>query len=127
MQPVATTLLLIFPLLSACTSMPETRADQLAPRFLTHINGEGSKRFIFEAVPDEQAPRGLSAAQQERLQKQRESLQQALLTQMLASRQYCREGYLVLSQNSWKVRGECNETATEADRLAFPNSTFWQN
>jgi hypothetical protein len=42
------------------------------------------------------------------------------------TRKYCREGYIVLSQTSWKIRGECNETATRADRDAFPNKASWQ-
>ena len=61
------------------------------------------------------------------LLERREALQDAQLTQALAERKYCREGYIVLSQTSWKIRGECNETATRADRDAFPNKASWQD
>ncbi|MBW3806393.1 hypothetical protein GL273_11290 [Aeromonas jandaei] len=120
-------LLLLFPLLSACSSLPGQKYDGPEPLFLTHINEEGSKRFTFEAAPNDTLPRGLSAAQSQRLLEQREALQENLLTQTLASKKYCREGYIVLSQTSWKVRGECNETATAADRSTFPNKASWQD
>ncbi|MNG16518.1 hypothetical protein D3C84_1004420 [compost metagenome] len=61
------------------------------------------------------------------LLERREALQDEQLTQTLAERKYCRSGYIVLSQTSWKVRGECNETATQADRSTFPNLASWQD
>ncbi|MEM0550583.1 MULTISPECIES: hypothetical protein [Aeromonas] len=127
MRLLPATLLLLFPLLSACSSLPGQKYDGPEPLFLTHINEEGSKRFTFEAAPNDTLPRGLSAAQSQRLLEQREALQENLLTQTLASKKYCREGYIVLSQTSWKVRGECNETATTADRSTFPNKASWQD
>ncbi|MGN5114244.1 hypothetical protein [Aeromonas jandaei] len=127
MRLLPATLLLLFPLLSACSNLPGQKYDGPEPLFLTHINEEGSKRFTFEAAPNDTLPRGLSAAQSQRLLEQREALQENLLTQTLASKKYCREGYIVLSQTSWKVRGECNETATAADRSAFPNRASWQD
>ncbi|MFM5598615.1 hypothetical protein [Aeromonas veronii] len=127
MRLLSATLLLIVPLLSACSSLPGQKYDGPEPLFLTHINEEGSKRFTFEAAPNETLPRGLSAAQSQRLLEQREALQENLLTETLAAKQYCRQGYIVLSQTSWKVRGECNETATDADRRAFPNKANWQD
>ena len=60
------------------------------------------------------------------LLERREALQDDQLTQMLATNKYCRSGYIVLSQTSWKIRGECNETASQADRDAFPNQASWQ-
>lgn len=60
------------------------------------------------------------------LLERREALQDEQLTETLAARNYCRTGYIVLSQTSWKIRGECNETATQADRDAFPNKASWQ-
>ncbi|MHC9243845.1 hypothetical protein [Aeromonas jandaei] len=127
MRLLPATMLLLFPLLSACSSLPGQKYDGPEPLFLTHINEEGSKRFTFEAAPNDTLPRGLSAAQSQRLLEQREALQENLLTQTLASKKYCREGYIVLSQTSWKVRGECNETATAADRSTFPNKASWQD
>lgn len=127
MHLLSATLLLIVPLLSACSSLPGQQYDGPEPLFLTHISEEGSKRFTFEAAPNETLPRGLSAAQSQRLMKQREAQQEDLLADTLATKQYCREGYIVLSQSSWKVRGECNETATDADRRAFPNRDSWLN
>ena len=127
MRLLPATLLLLFPLLSACSSLPGQKYGGPEPLFLTHINEEGSKRFTFEAAPNDTLPRGLSAAQSQRLLEQREALQENLLTQTLASKKYCREGYIVLSQTSWKVRGECNETATAADRSTFPNKASWQD
>ena len=127
MRLLPATLLLLFPLLSACSSLPGQKYDGPEPLFLTHINEEGSKRFTFEAAPNDTLPRALSAAQSQRLLEQREALQENLLTQTLASKKYCREGYIVLSQTSWKVRGECNETATAADRSTFPNKASWQD
>ncbi|QXC37873.1 hypothetical protein V3429_16840 [Aeromonas jandaei] len=127
MRLLPATLLLLFPLLSACSSLPGQKYDGPEPLFLTHINEEGSKRFTFEAAPNDTLPRGLSAAQSQRLLELREALQENLLTQTLASKKYCREGYIVLSQTSWKVRGECNETATAADRSTFPNKASWQD
>lgn len=127
MRLLPASLLLLFPLLHGCSSLPGQAYDGPAPLFVTHINEEGSKRFTFEAAPNETLPRGLSADQSQRLLKQREVLQENLLTKTLASKQYCREGYIVLSQSSWKVRGECNETAIDADRHTFPNQDTWQN
>ncbi|PJG58231.1 hypothetical protein [Aeromonas cavernicola] len=120
-------LLLIVPMLVACSSLSGTSDDGPVPLFLTHINEEGSKRFTLEADPNDTLSRGLSANQQQRLQEQREARQETLLTRTLAIKQYCREGYIVLSQSSWKVRGECNETATSADRDRFPNRAAWQD
>lgn len=127
MRLLPVTLLLLFPLLSACSGLPGQGYDGPEPLFLTHISEEGSKRFTFEAAPNDTLPRGLSAAQHQRLLEQREELQQDLLTETLARKQYCRDGYIVLSQNSWRLRGECNETATEADRGSFPNRGTWQD
>ena len=127
MRQLSAPLLLLFPLLSACSGLPGERYDGPEPLFLTHISEEGSKRFTFEAAPNDTLPRGLSAAQHQRLLEQREELQQDLLTETLASKQYCRDGYIVLSQNSWRLRGECNETATDADRRTFPNKGVWQD
>lgn len=118
---------LLVPLLSACSGLSGPMHDEQEPLFQTHINEEGSKRFTFTASPNDTLPRGLSANQQQRLQEQREARQDNLLTQTLATKQYCREGYMVLSQSSWKVRGECNETATRADRDRFPNQVAWQD
>lgn len=125
----AAILMLLLPALTACSGLSESVADGPAPLFLTHINEEGSKRFTFEAAPLDVLPSRLQddANGGKGLLERREALQDEQLTQTLASRKYCRTGYIVLSQTSWKVRGECNETATQADRDAFPNLASWQD
>lgn len=50
-----------------------------------------------------------------------------MLTNKLAESGYCRNGYIELERNpinngSIRIRGECEEVATPADRQAFPNS-----
>lgn len=103
------------------------------PLFHTHISDDGSKRFTFEAAPLDVLPTRLQEGDDNRLSRRdksllerREALQDEQLTQMLATRKYCRSGYIVLSQTSWKIRGECNESASQADRDAFPNQAGWQ-
>jgi hypothetical protein len=101
--------------------------------FRTHINEEGSKRFTFEAAPLDTLPTrlqendGSRISRSKSLLERRDALQDAQLTQTLAEQKYCRDGYIVLSQTSWKIRGECNETANQADRDAFPNKASWQD
>ena len=133
MRLLSATLLLIVPLLSACSSLPGQKYDGPEPLFLTHINEEGSKRSTFEAAPLDALPGRLQEDDDSRLTRRsksllerREALQDDQLTQMLATNKYCRSGYIVLSQTSWKIRGECNETASQADRDAFPNQASWQ-
>ncbi|MGL5289985.1 MAG: hypothetical protein ACRC9N_10995 [Aeromonas sp.] len=127
MRQLSAMLLLLCPLLSACASLPNLQDNGPAPLFLTHINQEGSKRFTFEAAPSAPLMRGLSNIQHQRVLEQRHMLQQNQLTDTLARTGYCKEGYIVLSQTSWKVRGECNETSTDADRRKFANSPTWQD
>ncbi|MGL5814120.1 MAG: hypothetical protein ACRCYW_12460 [Aeromonas sp.] len=124
---------LLLPALTACAGLPGSTPDGPAPLFRTHINEEGSKRFTFEAAPLDVLPSRLEdddggrlSRNQRSLLERREALQDEQLTQTLAERKYCRSGYIVLSQTSWKIRGECNETATQADRNAFPNRVSWQ-
>ena len=126
--------MLLLPSLTACSGLPGLASDGPAPLFRTHINEEGSKRFTFEAAPLDMLPSGLQDGNDSRLSsnskgllERREALQDEQLTQSLATRKYCRSGYIVLSQTSWKIRGECNETATQADRLSFPNLASWQD
>ncbi len=48
------------------------------------------------------------------------------LERSLEETKYCREGYLLLKADlgrlSYRMRGECQEPAGEADRIAFPNT-----
>lgn len=129
----AVALLLSLPAITACSGLPGIAPDGPAPLFHTHINEEGSKRFTFEAAPLDALPGRLQEDDDSRLTRRsksllerREALQDDQLTQMLATNKYCRSGYIVLSQTSWKIRGECNETASQADRDAFPNQASWQ-
>lgn len=118
-------LLMLLPALTACSGLPGSAPEGPTPLFLTHINEEGSKRFTFEAAPLDVLPSRLQEGGKDLLER-REALQDQQLTETLAARNYCRTGYIVLSQTSWKIRGECNETATQADRDAFPNKASWQ-
>lgn len=125
-------LVLSLPAITACSGLPGTAQGGRAPLFHTHINEEGSKRFTFEAAPLDVLPSRLQeddsrlSRNSKSLLERREVLQDEQLTETLAARNYCRTGYIVLSQTSWKIRGECNETATQADRDAFPNKASWQ-
>ncbi|MFM5845082.1 hypothetical protein [Aeromonas sanarellii] len=125
-------LVLSLPAITACSGLPGTAQGGPAPLFHTHINEEGSKRFTFEAAPLDVLPSRLQeddsrlSRNSKSLLERREALQDEQLTETLAARNYCRTGYIVLSQTSWKIRGECNETATQADRGAFPNKASWQ-
>ncbi|MGE6106462.1 hypothetical protein [Aeromonas sobria] len=129
--PLPCTLLLaMVPVLTGCGFTPPS--DQPAPLFSTHINEEGSKRFLFEAAPLETLPTRLQDEDGGKLQRQksllerRTALQDAQLQHTLEQRGYCHQGFIVLSQTSWRIRGECNETASDADRQAFPNRGDWQ-
>ena len=125
-------LLLLSPLLlAACTSVPSPHSDVPPPLFATHITEEGSKRFVFEAAPLERLPTGLSVEgkpvrPRKSLLESREALQAEQLDQWLAQKKFCHQGFIVLTRTSWKIRGECNETASTADRQAFPNASGWE-
>jgi hypothetical protein len=125
--------MLLLPVITACSGLPGLQPDGPAPLFRTHINEEGSKRFTFEAAPLDTLPTrlqendGSRISRSKSLLERRDALQYAQLTQTLAEQKYCRDGYIVLSQTSWKIRGECNETANQADRDAFPNKASWQD
>lgn len=126
--------MLLLPALTACAGLTGPAQNGPPPLFRTHINEEGSKRFTFEAAPLDVLPSRLQdddgsrlSRNQRSLLERRQALQDEQLTQTLAERKYCHSGYIVLSQTSWKIRGECNETATQADRSAFPNRASWQD
>ncbi|MGY3959124.1 hypothetical protein [Aeromonas popoffii] len=129
----AVAFMLLLPVITACSGLPGLQPDGPAPLFRTHINEEGSKRFTFEAAPLDTLPTrlqendGSRISRSKSLLERRDALQDAQLTQTLAEQKYCRDGYIVLSQTSWKIRGECNETAHQADRDAFPNKASWQD
>lgn len=48
------------------------------------------------------------------------------LERTLEETKYCREGYFLLKTDlgrlNYRMRGECKESASEADRIAFPNT-----
>lgn len=129
-RPHTALLIVMLPGLVACGFTQPS--DQPPPLFSTHINEEGSKRFLFEAAPLETLPTRLQDDDGSKLQRQqsllerRTALQDAQLQQTLEERGYCHQGFIVLSQTSWRIRGECNETANEGDRQAFPNRVDWQ-
>lgn len=54
----------------------------------------------------------------------------ARLDELIAQNQFCRDGYWVITTETYGdepyVRGECNDTATQADRQHFPDTiTYW--
>ncbi|ALP42927.1 hypothetical protein E2P79_15830 [Aeromonas schubertii] len=124
-------LLLLFPLLLLAACSSSQRGDAPPPLFATHINQEGSKRFVFEAAPLERLPVRLPAdGKLERPRKSlletREAIQEEQLSQWMTEKQFCHQGFIVLTRTSWKVRGECNEGASTADRQRFPNTPQWE-
>lgn len=118
-------MLLLSPL-TACSGLPESASYEAVPLFQTHINEEGSKRFTFVAIAPGTLPRQLLDEGRPSPQQSRAHTGSEALGLALADHRYCHGGYIILSQSPWKIRGECNETATEADRTAFPNKASWQ-
>lgn len=132
-------LLLVCCTLVACASRLRP-SDIVNQQFLTDIKPNNSKLFVYiasfrTAKLDKSEdvvnhPNNQNAAKQLIKRKRQEANSRSLETKLidaleskLASTGYCRDGYYILSQyiefGSGEVRGECRESATEADRAIF--------
>jgi len=136
--------------IGGCSSAPGHAGNDLDRDFLTRIYADGSKQFELTlslpgmeeggplAMPvqagDERRRGGPERGVGETALVDNSRALSKLLDQqtaeLLARNQYCRSGYIVLWREifGWplKVRGECNETATAADRESFPDSRRWR-
>ena len=129
----AVALTLLLPALTACSGLPGQHPMARPP--VPHPYQRRREQALhLRGRPLDVLPTRLREGDDNRLSRRDKSLlerreacrQDEQLTQMLATRKYCRSGYIVLSQTSWKIRGECNESASQADRDAFPNQAGWQ-
>jgi len=72
-----------------------------------------------------------SASAQSERNKQRSLMLVEQLNDQLEQNNYCRQGYIVLEENIGRgilsIKGECHESATEKDRLNFPNRKLSPN
>lgn len=105
----------------------------------THIRPDGTKLFVFISQPHSSRVTGRTNArngsQANRVSNRQRSRGRAntsireylhiALEEKLAQSGYCREGYLPLGQyiefGQFELRGECQESATEQDRVKFSN------
>jgi len=66
-----------------------------------------------------------SASAQSERNKQRSLMLIEQLNERLEQNNYCRKGYMVLEENIGRgilsIKGECHESATEKDKVNFPN------
>lgn len=143
--------LIIALLISACAHHKDRRQPQEAASFATMIKRDGSKQFNYSMSTGsqrggrgegrgghgERPPRGEgggrggprdSGQSEEASLQQEEKIRQQLLDKVdleLAENGYCRNGYIELDyyaiNGQAQLRGECQESATEKDRLLWPN------
>lgn len=135
-------------LLGACSSSrdidPADYAGKLKDKFTTSIKGDGIKLFTYTAlIADERAQdnellphevRGRNKAMTPNDVRRMRNMNQDMLedwavqvelglSKTLAMSHFCREGYIELSRviepSRGEIRGECNEGATEEDKLNF--------
>lgn len=132
-------------ILAGCAAKPDHHQDNSEIFFETKINTDGTKLFAFSIGMDkgrnsdkakgkgqrpggngERPPRG-ERGQSDNAQvseKQMDMFYQ-LLADKLDETQYCREGYIEIDTHETEDRhhllGECNDSASEMDRLEFPN------
>lgn len=123
--------------LNACAQ--NTADKSYNESFLTHINQSGLKHFELRYTHSH-SPRSTQSQKNlysgEALQRDAESYQRrrkyldVRLRELLTSNGFCREGFLPLDFNSdwdsYYLRGECYDLATDADRQNFPDTiTQW--
>lgn len=111
-------------LLANCASAPTARPEN----FGTFITPEGLKLFELRfARPSRDVrvgePRREVSPRREQQRLARERL--GILEATLTATGFCREGYTLLGRYAGetveRLRGECQERATEQDRARFPN------
>ena len=116
-------------LVSSCSSHPEI--PETPGLFTAQISDNGSKFFSYRLdrkIAGQARPagkvggRGGSKGYRESVSRS-SSVSDDLLDRGLASfiaqNAYCRTGYVILERSASSLRGECNETATDADRERF--------
>ncbi|WP_144208970.1 hypothetical protein [Shewanella donghaensis] len=135
-------------LLSACAAKapdPELFAGKYRDTFSTSIKGDGIKLFTYRAKVAGATDRGIEdpLPHQQRVNRRKQdarsyaieqerradflemwSLQVDMgLNKTLDMNGYCKEGYMILHRNvsegRGEIRGECNDGATEEDKLKF--------
>ena len=124
-------------LTSSCASNQEMaeRAE-----FKTRITSSGLKHFQLSLAPrrammQPDMPNTLPDRDRQQRPRRRGGKAQekqliAILESKLLENQFCREGHWILDKSfipaNTFIRGECNESATEADRSNFPDTiTRW--
>lgn len=123
-------LLLVLPVL-ACSSGPAWQAPPARESLVPEIHADGTKFFVFqrdylrpEREPGFQ-PQGMRepAERPEQGMRMGEFEVEERLTAIMLTTGYCRTGFFELYREqtfqSFSVRGECREEATDADREQF--------
>ncbi len=122
-------------MISACSSTPSTLG--LQEKFSTQIFPNDSKVFRYEFVRGEKTrplipydqtggfTDGRKVYSAAELRAKNERALTSGIERKLKETGYCREGYFILdslvSYSGGSARGECKESATDADRTQFPN------
>lgn len=122
-------LLLTLLLCSACTNKPPPGAVLLN----TRITEDGLKLFELVLPRAPIADSGADSRQGERRPPEpgfSERRVLSLLTTVMEESGYCRAGYVLLGryagETTGRVRGECKDRATDADRARYPDTiTRW--
>ncbi|MBU2099103.1 MAG: hypothetical protein KKD00_10095 [Gammaproteobacteria bacterium] len=130
MTRIILVLLLVMPVL-ACSSGPAWQAPPARESLVPEIHADGTKFFVFqrdylraEREPGFQ-PAGPAGPEQRTVTGVRvgEFEVEERLTVIMQTTGYCRSGFFELYREqtfqSFSVRGECREAATEADREQF--------
>lgn len=126
-------------LLIALTSCSGPELREGSTHFHTRITDTGLKHFQVSIImpPDQPSMRRdpydntySRHSPEEKLARRAEKLLKEVAEIKIQETQYCREGYWFLGNNYYGrkvyIRGECNETATEDDRKAFPDTLqYW--
>lgn len=128
-------------LLSACAFAPNKKS--IEGRLLTHIRADGTKLFLFTSVAHQRLPSmgGATPRRQNHAMQGRPSpppdyrkrVKASIfnaLEEKLVQTGYCREGFMPLGSfielGQFEIRGECNEIATDKDKLLFPSNQMGQ-
>ena len=125
---------LILTFCSSCSTQPKRPKEVRTESFLTDIKEDGTKLFIYIAnfTALAASPGRARSAQGRQMSmssmrsdtaEYHEKLTIDALEYKLLVTGYCRYGYFVLNTynqfGSVEIRGECQETATDADRKLF--------
>ena len=122
-------------LIHACSS---TRVSDDSVHFHTRITDTGLKHFQLSIIlqPENQPSRRNAYnnnpsrySPEERAANKAEKLLKTMTEIKIQETQYCREGYWFLDEKLYSrkvyIRGECNDTATNADRKNFPDTLLY--